>query len=99
MSQERRLAKNRESKDAAVHDRELWTADEVALLLTWDRTDAELTVMGEVLGRTREACRERYYLELRRPTKTVTRKVETTETTITYYYGNWNPDDRSEWFV
>ena len=94
MSNHERLARNTESKAQADHDGELWSADEVALLLTWDRSDAELTVMGEVLGRTREACRERFYLELRRPVKTVTRTTKT----VTYYYSNWGTDETSEWY-
>lgn len=58
---EARLAKNEESLNKATHHREVWEADELALLLTWDQTNAELEVMAEILGRTIEACRQRFY--------------------------------------
>jgi hypothetical protein len=56
-----RLKKNDESRQGANHHREPWSADEVAFLLEWDGTEEELSVVAECLGRTREACRERFY--------------------------------------
>jgi hypothetical protein len=94
-----RLAANAASKDFAENDGERWAQDEVDLLMTWDRSDEELTEMALILGRTREACRERYYLEKRKeatPTKTVTRTR--TETVVTNYYANWDPEDVSPWY-
>lgn len=93
---EARLAANAASKDFAENDGLPWGQDEVELLLTWDGSDDELTEMGLVLGRTREACREKFYLSRRQPTKTVTRTR--TETTVTNYYANWDPADVSPWY-
>lgn len=92
-----RLAANAASKEFAEHDGEIWEQAEVELLLTWDGTEDELTEMGLILGRTREACRQKFYQEQRRPIKTVTRVR--TETTVTNYYSNWDPEDRSPWYV
>jgi hypothetical protein len=92
-----RLDKNAASKNRADHDGELWDNAEIELLLTWDRTEDELDTMAEILGRTREACRQRYDVEVRQPMKTF--RTKTTTETVTNYYSNWDPSDRSEWFV
>lgn len=95
-----RLARNADSKADANHDREIWSNDEIDLLMTWDRTDDELTEMGLILGRTREACRERYYCTLRNGRGEVTRTRTTTTTdTTTVRYGNWDPADVSPWYA
>jgi hypothetical protein len=91
-----RLAANAASKDFAEHDGEIWGQDEVDLLLTWDGTDDELDEMAMLLGRTREACRQKFHLSKRQPTKTVT--TETVTTTVTNYYSNWDPADVSPWY-
>lgn len=93
-----RKALNDESRDRATANHETWGADEEDLLLTWDRSDDELTVMAELLGRTREACRERFHLLQRgeRPSTSVrVTRITTTSTssTATYYYGNWKDGD------
>lgn len=98
MSHKDRLERNAESKITAEHDGEIWDQAELELLLTWDRTDGELDVMAEILGRTREACRERFYKEQRQPVKTVTVKKTTTTETTTNFYANWDPEDVSPWY-
>jgi hypothetical protein len=95
---EARLAANAASKDFAEHDGDLWGQDEVDLLLTWDGTDDELDEMAMLLGRTREACRQKFHLSKRQPQVTVTRTVNTTEKTVTNYYSNWDPADVSPWY-
>lgn len=92
---------NDESKAGADNDRLEWDRAEDELLQTWDRTEPELDVMAEILGRTREACRQRYYdvrsgrAEIHdRSTVVVQRVTRLTHTTVTvsaYYYERW-PD-------
>lgn len=61
-SHEDRLARNAESKQNATHDREPWSQDELDQLFGyWDGTEDTLAEIAELLGRTIEACRERYY--------------------------------------
>ena len=60
-----RAPKNDESKVNADHNREPWTADELdELCKNWDGTDPTLEVIAFVLGRTIEACRQRYYVHV-----------------------------------
>jgi hypothetical protein len=57
-----RQARNEESKSWAEHDREPWSADEYEQLTEyWDGSEETLTEIARLLGRTIEACRERYY--------------------------------------
>ena len=87
-----RLARNDESRNRATHHREEWDGDEIALLLTWDQTAEELVVMAELLGRTIEACRQRFYQTLRGEVTSVTVKktvCTTTEVTVSI-----QPEDR-----
>lgn len=62
---EKRLARNAESKASAENDGQPWCQDELDWLQTWDRTEAELADLAEILGRTLEACREQFYLRRR----------------------------------
>ena len=57
-----RLRKNAESKTKAFHDKEPWSANEDEFLqVLWDGAEETLADIAELLGRTIEACRERYY--------------------------------------
>lgn len=57
-----RQQRNEESRAWAEHDREPWSAEEVEQLLGfWDGTEETLWEIAELLGRTIEACRQRYY--------------------------------------
>jgi hypothetical protein len=61
-SYERRQDANEESKNHAERYREPWSIDELdQLCANWDGTDETLEVIAFCLGRTIEACRQRYY--------------------------------------
>jgi hypothetical protein len=99
---EQRLRKNDRSLGSATHHREPWSADEVAFLLDWDGSDEELSLTAELLGRTREACRERFYKTKRgeavAPVKskpiTVTSGIGDMTTTERYIGSDDDPDDQ-----
>lgn len=77
-----RAARNDESRTTADHHAEPWSGDEDDFLKAeWDNTDATLAVIAELLGRTIEACRQRYYI--------VQRGHVRTETTITVTQKRW----------
>lgn len=78
--QEKRLRRNAESKLHAEHDRELWSAEDLEWLASWDGTEGYLAELAELLGRTIEACREQFYQRRRRGWATVTTTVTTTVT-------------------
>ena len=80
----KRLAKNAVSKEHAEHDCQTWTSDELEVLALWDCTEFGLADVAEVLGRTLEACRERYHKCRRLGVWEVTRTTTTTTTTATY---------------
>jgi hypothetical protein len=57
---------NEKSRNTAVKDRELWSANEVEWLESfWSAEEGELEALAVVLGRTVEACRQKHY-ELRK---------------------------------
>lgn len=74
-----RQRRNDESRNRAEAHREPWSEEEAGLLADWDGTEAELEVIAELLGRTIEACRQRYYVQRRghAVTHTVTFQVTT----------------------
>ncbi len=75
-----RLRRNAESKEHAEHDGEPWSSDELEQLHGyWDGTEDTLAEIAELLGRTIEACRQRYY-ETRRGHIRVQRTITVTET-------------------
>ena len=99
---EERLRRNLESKAVAEHDREPWTVDELAFLLSEfpdakGKPDEEMA-LAELLGRTIEACRQRFYdtVSGRKPSSVV-RKTTTTTTTTTEYRGLYD-DDEDRWW-
>jgi hypothetical protein len=107
----KRLDRNAASKAQAEHDREPWTQYEDELvqeLWTENHTEAELAEIAETLGRTIEACRERYY-KVRRAevitysTRTVTERkgqTETRETTVEKKRPAWMDEEAlPDWYV
>lgn len=80
MAHEERLRRNAESKWVAENDGQPWSAEEIEELHAyWDGSEEMLFEIAELLGRTIEACRQRYY-ETRghvKITRTTTTKVVT----------------------
>lgn len=69
---------NEQSRNKAEDHRNLWSEDQVAYLLEfWD--SATLEEIAEVVGRTVEACRQKYYMiqwgESQEPVKAELKKV------------------------
>lgn len=95
----RRRKLNDESKTHAENDRQIWGADEIAVLMDWDRSDDELDALAELLGRTREACRERYYQVLRGGGQ-VSETIRVTHTNTTeYHVSRWaDADEWGDWY-
>jgi hypothetical protein len=99
-----RLARNDESRNKAGHHREPWSVDEVDFLMQWDPAegDGDLIIIAECLGRTIEACRQRFY-EVKRGevhvfrSKTTTVTVTKTTTAQHDRYIGTNDDDDQWW--
>lgn len=72
---------NDESREAASRNKEPWEGFELSILLEWDRTESGLDEVAELLERTREACRQRFYDTLAGRTKGGTHVTVTTTTT------------------
>jgi len=93
-----RLERNAASKAHAINDGQPWAPDELDWLESWDGTEEYLAELAELLGRTIEACREKFYKVRRhgRGEITVTRTTETRvtrSTTTTTYRGFMIGDD------
>lgn len=94
-----RLARNDESRNRAEHHALPWEAEELEFLLVFfadakGDPEAEREV-AEALGRTIEACRQRFYQTRRGQCATVEVRTTTTETTTVTYRGLMDdPDDR-----
>jgi hypothetical protein len=56
-----RQTANEVSRNTAEHHREAWSQTELEVLSLWDHTEETLADLAELLGRTIEACRQRYY--------------------------------------
>lgn len=97
-----RLRRNAESKAHAVNDGQPWASEELDWLESWDGTEPYLAELAELLGRTIEACREKFYKVRRHGrgeitvTRTTTTTVRTTRTTTTTYRG-WMESDGDGW--
>lgn len=79
-SHEERLRRNSASKRHAEHDGEPWSQDELDQLFGfWDGTEDTLTEIAELLGRTIEACRERYYKARRGHVRVETTTIQVTK--------------------
>lgn len=94
-----RLARNKDSVGKADHHREPWASDEVEFLLVFfaeaKGNPKEEEGVAEALGRTIEACRQRFYEERSGRVKvTVTSKEVTTTTTVEYRGVHDEPDDQ-----
>lgn len=74
---EERQARNDESRNRAEHHAEPWTSEELEFLLLWEGSEEDLAVIAELLGRTIEAARQRFYLGRRGH-----RVVEVTQVTV-----------------
>lgn len=106
-----RLQRNAESKAQAEHDRDPWTQYEDEFLQemwTATHTEEELAGIAEALGRTIEACRQRYHLVRRAEaitysTRTVTERkgqTETRETTTEKRRPSWMDEEGlPSWYV
>lgn len=98
---EARREVNDESRNRAEHHGEPWTGYEIDLLMQWDGSESELLDLSEMLGRTVEACRQRFYetrsgkVRTPRPSRrSVTRTVTTTTRIV------WEDDDEyPDWYV
>lgn len=78
-----RLRRNSESRNRAEHFREPWSEEEIEMLMElWRDRDVPEEEVAEALGRTIEACRQRFY-EVRRGERSYSIKVTTTRTTTT----------------
>lgn len=57
-----RRSANEDSLVTAEHHREVWEEYEIELLMeAWSEDETTLPEIAETLGRTIEACRQRYY--------------------------------------
>lgn len=92
-----RLRRNDESRNRANHHAEPWTGDELDMLFSeWGHSPIE--DIADVLGRTIEACRQRYYETRQGKARTVTTKtVRETTVTHTHYIGAADDDDDCFW--
>lgn len=70
-----RLERNRDSRNRAEHFREPWSELEDEVLALWQGGESDLAELGEMLGRTIEACRERFYKNRRADQVTYTARV------------------------
>jgi hypothetical protein len=100
---EARLRRNAESKSMADNDREQWTVEEVEFLMSFfvdaKGDDHEEAEVAHALGRTIEACRQRFY-EVRSGKRHVLarrRTSSTTTTTVTEYIGHFD-DPEDQWW-
>lgn len=87
---ETRAVANEASRQHAGHHSEPWSATELELLAEWDgSSETDLADLAELLGRTIEACRQKFYTSRKTgftTTTTVTRLVSSTTTTRTVTY-------------
>jgi hypothetical protein len=98
MSHEARLERNAQSKASADHDGEEWSVDEIAfLLIEFPKAlgaPEDEAVVAECLGRTIEACRQRFYdVKAGRKRHVIVKKTTTSTTTVEYRGHHDDPDD------
>ena len=94
---EERLRRNDESRRNATHHTMPWCSDELEVLLMWDKSEPELIAIAELLGRTIEACRQRWYEEQSHRVRHVTHTTTQTTTTTTVHWVD--DDDWPDWYV
>jgi len=95
MAKKDRLERNAASKAKAENDGQPWGSDELDVLRMWDGSEGELAAVAELLGRTIEACRERFYKDRRG--YQVTRTTEVRITRTTEVYRGWMEGDDPGW--
>jgi hypothetical protein len=93
----KRLRRNAASKATAINDGQEWSAEELDWLNSWDGTPEYLEELAELLGRTIEACRERFYKARRGQVTRTTRTTTVTRTTTTEVYRGWMEGDDPGW--
>ena len=93
----KRIAINHASQEWATKNGQLWCQHELELLFEWDRTPEQLQELAELLERTVEACRERYYKSFRDGGTTTVTTTETHTTTKTTTYRGWMEGDGDGW--
>lgn len=105
-----RLNRNIKSRDKANHFAEEWSEDEVVFLMQEfalaKSHPEEEAVVAEILGRTIEACRQKFYqvragsTKVVRVKETTTRTITTRETYIGYHDDPdecwWNPSTNNQ---
>lgn len=92
-----RLRRNDESRNRANHHAEPWTGDELDMLFDeWGKSPIE--DIAEVLGRTIEACRQRYYETRQGKSHSVTTKTVTTTTVEHHHHYIGAADDEDDCF-
>ena len=101
---EARREVNDESRNHAGHHGEPWSGYEIDLLLQWDGSESELLDLAEMLGRTVEACRQRFYEarsgKVRDPRATARRTRSVTRTVTTTTRVVWDDEDEwPDWYV
>lgn len=85
---ETRQAFNEESRTRAGHHRQPWTANELEFLREmWDGSEETLHDISEILGRTVEACRQRYYYPEGEPVRPLCTRVSAPVWTIGFCSG------------
>lgn len=91
---EDRLRRNDESRHRADHHAEQWTKEEDDFLQAFWR-DADEAEVAEILGRTIEACRQRFYVVRRGEVKsTVVERSDSMEVGAKYIGLYDDPDDQ-----
>jgi hypothetical protein len=82
----------------AEHDREPWSSEEIEFLMEFfagaKGDPVEEREVAEALGRTIEACRQRFYETRKGRCSTVSVKTTTTTTTVEYRGHFDDPDDQ-----
>lgn len=92
-----RQERNEQSRNRAEHHREPWADYELELLAEWDSSEAMLDDVAELLGRTREACRQEFYLQRSGQTRA---RVKKTVTSVTVTTVTWQDDDEwPAWYI
>lgn len=90
-----RQARNEASRARAEQYRQPWGQEELEWLASWDGTEVYLAELAELLGRTIEACRQKFYTS-KQGTVTVTETETHTKTKTTIYRG-WTEDMGDGW--
>lgn len=91
-----RLRDNDRSRNKANNHMESWSKDDLDFLMSFWKSEPECEV-AEALGRTIEACRQRYY-EVRWGCPMRRRTTTTSTTTTTTEYIGVHDDPEDQWW-